>query len=398
MPKLEFDPYSTEFLASPHEVFSRIREEAPVYHNEELDFYALTRYADVAAAYRDHSTYSSAGGIDLEMVKSEQSPPQVILFMDPPDHGRMRGLVNKAFTPRGVSNQRQVVTQVVRTHLGAADPQRFDVVQDFAAPFPVEVITRMAGVPAEFRQQVRLWSDDALRSRSGVGGAEQEAGVKSMLELFGYYYNLVGQRRVEPGDDTISTLISARMERATGEMTYLDDLEIASFAALLGGAGALTVTTAVGSAIALFADHPDQWQRLVDDRTKVAAAIEEVLRFDGPVLYNVRCTRTETELHGMRIPAGKPVLLCAAAANRDPRAFPEPDRFDIDRERAVQHLAFGQGIHTCLGNAMARMECAIALEHLLHFMPRYEVIWEDCRRVNSAIERGYSELPVRVLS
>ncbi|MGV0770342.1 cytochrome P450 [Mycobacterium syngnathidarum] len=393
-----FDPYSTEFLENPHEVFRRIREQAQVYYNEELDFYALTRYDDVAAAYRDHLTFSSAGGIDLAMVQSEQEPPQVILFMDPPDHGRMRGLVNKAFTPRAMANQREVVTDVVRTHLAAADPARFDVVSDFAAPFPVEVITRMAGVPAEFRQQVRLWSDEALRSRSGVGGAEQDAGVKSMLELFGYYYNLVGQRRVEPGDDTISTLISARMERTTGEATHLDDLEIASFAALLGGAGALTVTAAVGAAIALFSDHDDQWQRLVDDRSKVTAAIEEVLRFDGPVLYNVRCTRTEVELHGVRIPEGKPVLLCAAAANRDPRVFPEPDRFDIDRERTVQHLAFGQGIHTCLGNAMARMECAIALEHLLDLMPKYQVIWEDCRRVNSAIERGYSELPVRILS
>lgn len=393
-----FDPYSVEFLENPHEVFRRIREETPVYYNEELDFYALTRYDDVATAYRDYSTFSSAGGIDLAMIQSEQAPPQVILFMDPPDHGRMRGLVNKAFTPRAVANQRQVVSDVVQTYLNAADPARFDVVRDFAAPFPVEVITRMAGVPAEFRQQVRLWSDEALRSRSGVGAAEQEAGMKSMLELFGYYYNLVGERRAQPGDDTISRLISAQLERTSGEMTHLDDLEIASFAALLGGAGALTVTTAVGTAIALFSDHQDQWQCLLDDRSRISAAIEEVLRFDGPVLYNVRCTRTDTLLHGVRIPEGKPVLLCAAAANRDPRAFPEPDRFDIGRARSVQHLAFGQGIHTCLGNAMARMECAVALEHLMDFMPGYQVIWEECRRVSSAIERGWSELPVRLLS
>lgn len=393
-----FDPYSSEFWDNPHEVFRGIREETPVYYNEELDFYALTRYADVAAAYRDHATFSSAGGIDLAMVKSDQAPPQVILFMDPPEHGRMRGLVNKAFTPRAIADQHQMVTEVVRSYIGAADPERFDVVQDFSAPFPVEVITRMAGVPTDASQQVRLWSDAALRSRAAPDEDDDGAGATAMLELFGYYYNLVGERRAQLGDDTMSRLITAQLERASGEMTYLDDLEIASFAALLGGAGALTVTTAVGSAIGIFANHPDQWREMVQDRAKVGAAVEEVLRFDGPVLYNVRCTRKDVSLHGERIPAGKPVLLCAAAANRDPRAFPDPDRFDINRNRSVQHLAFGQGIHTCLGTALARIECVTALEHLLEFMPRYEVIWDECQRVSSAIERGWSTLPVRVQS
>lgn len=392
-----FDPYSDDFLENPHEVFRGIREQSPVYYNEEHDFYALTRYADVAGAYRDHAVFSSAGGIDLAMVQSEQSPPAVILFMDPPEHGRMRGLASAAFTPRAVSDQRQAVTEIVRSYLDAADPDAFDIVRDLAGPFPVEVITRMAGVPTEFRQQVRVWSDSALRSRSGTGEAEQAAALTATLELFAYYMKLVEERRDELGDDTISELISARLERTSGDSTHLDDLEIASFAALLAGAGALTVTTTLGSAIAAFSDHQDQWQRLVDDRSRIGAAVEEVLRFDGPVLYNVRCTRQELSLHGVRIPAGKPVLLCAAAANRDPRVFADPDRFDIDRPRTAQHFAFGQGIHTCLGKALARMECEIAIDHLLDFIPRYRVDWPHSRRVSSALEWGWSELPVRLV-
>ena len=171
------------------------------------------------------------------MVQSEQAPPAVILFMDPPEHGRMRGLVSKAFTPRAVSNQRQAVTDVVRKYLHAADPNRFDAIRDFADPFPVEVITGMAGVPAEFRQQVRVWSDEALRSRSSTTEAEQATGLTAMLELFGYYMKLVEERRARIGDDIISDLVSARLERSSGDATSLDDLEIASFAALLAGAG-----------------------------------------------------------------------------------------------------------------------------------------------------------------
>lgn len=390
-----FDPYSDDFLENPHEVFRGIREQSAVYYNEERDFYALTRYADVADAYRDHAVYSSAGGIDLAMVQSEQSPPEVILFMDPPEHGRMRGLASAAFTPRAVSGQREVVAEIVRAYLNVADPATFDVVRDFAEPFPVEVITRMTGVPTEFRQQVRVWSDAALRSRSGTAEAEQSAALTATLELFAYYMKLVAERRDELGDDIISELVAARLERSAGNSSHLDDLEIASFAALLAGAGALTVTSTIGSAIAAFSHHQDQWQRLVDDRSRIGAAVEEVLRFDGPVLYNVRCTRQEISLHGVRIPAGKPVLLCAAAANRDPRIFVNPDRFDIDRPRTTQHFAFGQGIHTCLGKALARMECEIAIDHLLDFMPRYRVDWPHSRRVSSALEWGWSELPVQ---
>ena len=218
------------------------------------------------------------------------------------------------------------------------------------------------------------------------------------MDIAAYYHNLVQQRRRQPRDDMISTLIAAEIRRDTGEITCLQDHEIAFFAMLLSGAGVETVTRLLGSAVAIFAEHTDQWQKLLDDRSKIPAAVEELLRFDGPVLYNVRCTRTEVTLHGITIPAGKPVLLCGASANRDFRAFGNPDVFDIDRGHGqAPHLAFGYGVHSCLGSALARMECAIALEHLLDVMPRYEIIWQECKRINSANTAGWSHVPVRVL-
>lgn len=390
---MDFDPYSDEFLADPHRVYRKLRDDSPVYYNAELDFYALTRHADVAEAYRDHSTYSSARGYDLAMVKSGEVPPNLILFMDPPDHRRMRALVSRAFTPRAISNLRETVVGIVRKYLGAANPRRFDVVQDFSAPFPAEVITQMAGVPAESAQRVRKQAEQTMSSRAG-----DDDFATTLLEVFGFYHNLVQERRLRPGDDMISTLIGAEVTRDNGEVSNLDDLEIASFIMLLGGAGAVTVTKLIGSTIALLAKHPDQWQRLLDDRTKIGAAVEEALRFDGPILYNVRCTLNEVILHGVTIPPNKPVLLCNASANRDPEAFADPDLFDIDRDSTrAQHLGLGYGVHSCLGAALARLETAVALDHLLDFMPRYQVSWDDCVRVNSSHEAGWSHLPVRVL-
>lgn len=390
---MDFDPYSAEFLADPYEVYRQLRDDSPVYYNSELDFYALTRHADVAQAYRDHGTFSSARGYDLAMVKSGEVPPNLILFMDPPDHRRMRALVNRAFTPRAISNLREAVVGIVRKYLDAAEPGRFDVVRDFSEPFPAEVITQMAGVPAESAQRVRQQAEQTMSSRAG-----DEDFTTTLLEVFGFYHNLVQERRLQRADDMISTLIGAEVTRDNGEVSNLDDLEIASFVMLLGGAGAVTVTKLIGSMVALLARNPDQWQRLLDDRSKIGAAVEEGLRFDGPILYNVRCTLTEVTLHGVTIPPNKPVLLCNAAANRDPEAFSDPDTFDIDRDSTqAQHLGLGYGVHSCLGAALGRLETAVALEHLLDFMPHYEVIWDDCVRVNLSNEAGWSQLPVKVL-
>jgi cytochrome P450 len=316
--------------------------------------------------------------------------------MDPPEHRRMRGLVNKVFTPRAITAQEGVVRDRIRHHLSRVDPASFDVVAEFSALFPVEVITTMLGVPEEQRQQVRLWLDASLERPPGRM-RQSRAGADAMMQTGMLYYNLIQLRREVPAEDMITSLINAEVDRDGGGRTRLDDVEIAGFATLLGGAGAETVTKLIGSAVVLFSRHRDQWRQLLDDRSKIPAAVEEVLRFEGPVQYDCRYTLKPVHLHGMTIPAGKAVMLLGASANRDERAFTNADIFDINRDRAeAQNLGFGYGIHSCLGAALARMETAIALEHLLDFMPNFEVDYDGLRRVSMTSVAGYANVPVRV--
>jgi cytochrome P450 len=396
-PKVVFDPFSEEFFNNPFDMYRRMREEAPIYYDEVEDFYAITRHDDVSAALKDYESFSSSRGCDLAMVRSGEVPQKSIIFMDPPDHRYMRSLLNKAFTPRAIQAQKETVTEVIEKYLSAIDTNEFDLVQDFSGPFPVEIITRMAGVPDEYSQQVRHWIDTSLEREPGNIGWT-EAGMKATIDSATYYYGLVQERRVNPQDDMISRLIAAEIPAEDGQMRQLDDVEITGFVTLLGGAGAETVTKLVGSAVVIFARNPDQWQKLLDDRSKIPAAVEELLRYEGPVQYNVRYTLKDAHLPSGTIPAGKPVFMLQASANRDPEAFTDADTFDIDRDRSeAQNLGLGYGIHSCLGAALARMESATALEHLLDFMPRYEVDFDGLQRVHMQNVAGYKNVPVKVL-
>ncbi|CDO06127.1 cytochrome P450 [Mycolicibacterium cosmeticum] len=394
--ELVFDPFSEEYFNNPFEIYRRMRTEAPLYYSADQDFYALTRHVDVAAALKDHESFSSSRGCDLAMVQSGEPPQKSIIFMDPPDHRHMRSLLNKAFTPRAIQAQKDTIVEQIDRFLDNITGDEFDVVQDFSGPFPVEVITRMAGVEEDYRQQVRHWIDTSLSREPGQVGYS-EAGMKANIDTAIYYYSLVQKRRENPQDDMISRLIAAEIPRDDGELHKLDDIEITGFATLLGGAGAETVTKLIGTAVVLFAKHPEQWQKLLDDRELVPSAVEELLRYEGPVQYNVRYTLKEAHVPSGVIPAGKPVFLISAAANRDPDAFTDADRFDIERDRTeAQNLGLGYGIHSCLGAALARMESTIALEKLLDFMPRYEVDFAGLERVRMQNVAGYARVPVRV--
>ena len=395
-----FDPFSADFYRDPHAFYPRLRAQAPVFYNAEYDFYALSRHADVAAGLKDFTTYSSAYGVDLGMVRTGQkAPAKMIISIDPPEHRVMRSLVNKVFTPRAISAWHDMVSDTVDRFLAAASAgPSFDVVSDFSVYFPVEVITQMLGVPEERRQQVRLWIDESLHREPGQIDIS-EAGKQAMAEMWLMSYQLIQERREAPREDMISALIAAEVTRDDGAADRLRDSEIAGFATLLGGAGAETVTKLVGGAIATFARHPEQWQQLLDDRSLIPAAVDELLRYDAPVQYNVRRSTREVTLHGVTIPAGAPVFLLGASANRDPGAWTAPDTFDISRDRTeAQNLGFGYGIHSCLGAALARMEALIALDKLLDLMPRYDVQWESCRRVSMQNVAGYSHVPVRILA
>ncbi|NKZ09516.1 cytochrome P450 [Mycolicibacterium septicum DSM 44393] len=394
--KVVFDPFSDDFFNAPFDTYRRLRDEAPVYYNEKYDFYALTRHADVSVALKDFETYSSSRGVDLQMVQSDDPVPPLIIMMDPPDHRRMRSLVNKVFTPRAIEQQRQTVSDQIDRFLNAADPTEFDVVQDFSALFPVEVITHMLGVPIDLRQKVRLLLDKQLEREYGKVEMPEE-GIAAGIETGLMYYEIIQQRRADPQDDMISDLIAVELDR-DGEMSKLDDVEIAGFASMLGGAGAETVTKLVGNAVVTFAEHPEQWETLRADRSKIPAAVEELLRWEAPAQYLVRYSMRDIELHGSTIPAGNPVLLCVGSANRDERAFTDADTFDIDRDRSeAQNVGLGYGVHSCLGAALARMESVIAIDKLLDFMPRFEVDRAGLKRVAMTNVVGWHNVPVRVL-
>jgi cytochrome P450 len=394
---IEFDPFSQDFFDGAYDTYRRLRDEAPVYYNAKWDFWALTRYEDVAPGTKDHETYSSAKGATLDMVKAHDDAipvPKVIISMDPPEHEKMRKLVSKVFTPRAIAGLEDMVREKIYECLDALDPSGFDIVSDFSALFPNEVITTMLGVPKEDRNQIRLWLDLLLERHPGEI-ATTKAGYEASMNTGLYYYDLVQQRRARREDDMISRLIDTEIER-DGVVEKLTDVDITGFATMLGGAGAETVTKLVGNAMVAFADFPDQWRKLREDRSKIPAAIEELLRYEAPSQYQVRTATRDVTYYGTTIPEGSAVLLVTGSATRDERMFDDPDTLDIDRERKMGfNLAFGYGVHSCLGAALARMESRIALEALLDLVPEYEVDRDGLRRVAMSNVSGWSNVPVR---
>ena len=396
---VEFDPFSDEYFNDPSEVYRRLRDEAPVYFSEKYGFYALSRFADVVAAHRDWQAFSSSHGVDLsmltkdpEMVRSLRS----IIMMDPPEHDRLRALVSRVFTPRAVTALEPMVREVITSYLAPLDDRDdFDAVADFSAPFPVEIITRMLGVPEGERQQIREWLDTSLHREHGQL-EPTEAGMAANVASGAYYYALVAEKRAHPADDMLSRLTQVTVDRGDGVETGLDDAEIAGFASLLGGAGAETVTKLIGNAVVLFHRHPDQWQRVLDDPSVIPNAVEEILRLLPPSQYQGRFSVQERQLESGTVPAGYPVLLITGAATRDPRAFDRPDDFDIDRPPSVA-IGLGHGIHSCLGAALARMESRIAIEELAKRWTRLEVDEDGLRRVHMSNVAGYSNVPVHAV-
>jgi cytochrome P450 len=394
---IEFDPFSQDFFDGAYDTYRRLRNESPVYYSKKWDFWALTRYDDVAPGTKDHETFSSAKGATLDMVHSHDDAipvPKVIISMDPPEHEKMRKLVSKVFTPRAIAALEDMVRQKIYECLDALDPSGFDIVADFSALFPNEVITTMLGVPKKDRDQIRHWLDLLLEREPGQIATSKQ-GYEASMNTGIYYYNLIQQRRAQPQDDMISRLIETEIER-DGMVEKLTDVDISGFATMLGGAGAETVTKLVGNAMVAFADFPDQWRKLREDRSKIPAAVEELLRYEAPSQYQVRTATRDVTYYGTTIPEGAAVLLVTGSATRDERMFDEPDRLDIDRERRMGfNLALGYGVHSCLGAALARMESRIALEALLDLVPDYEVDRSGLRRVAMANVCGWSNVPVR---
>ena len=393
---VEFDPFSRDFFDDPYDTYAALRDHAPCYYSEQYDFYALSRFDDVVTAHRDHATFTSTHGQTYEQLSSgEPAELGSIISMDPPEHTRYRALVSRAFTPMSIGNYEALVREIINGYLDPLMGRRqFDILEEFSAPFPVEIISTILGVPPERRQQIRLWTDAMLHREVGSPTSTQAAAEAGMAQGM-YLYELVQQKRANPADDMLTALIEAEVATEDGQLTRLDDTEIAGFGTLLAAAGSETVTKLVGNAVVLFHRHPDQWAKVLDDPAIIANAVEEILRYWAPSQYQGRFSTVDSEWHGVTIPKGKPVFLITGAANRDPRRYDDPDRFDITRDPGLA-VGLGHGLHACLGAALARIESRVAIDEIARRWPAYEVDEPGLRRVQMSNVAGYSSVPITV--
>ena len=349
------------------------------------------------AAHRDWETFSSAYGVTLDALSMRHrfDELKMLILMDPPEHELLRKLVRQVFTKAAIANLEPLVTDVVTSYVDALSGRDdFDIVADFAALFPVEIISSMLGVPPGERQQIRHWTDGFLHREENNPFAT-ESGVADSFAMNDYFLELSKQKRRQPDDLIISRLVDATYEDETAVTHRLTDEDIATFAVLIAAAGSETVTKLVGNGVMAFHHNPEQWELVLADPGVIPGAIEEMLRLNPPSQYQGRFATREVVLDGGTIPAGSPTLLVTGAATRDPRAYDRPDVFDIKRGGSTT-LAFGFGAHSCLGSWLARLETRVALHAIREHWPRFAVNTDGLRRVTMSNVAGYSHIPVRV--
>ncbi len=381
----EFNPYSYEFHDDPFPIYRVLRDDSPAYWNPTLRFWALSRYDDVLGALHDPATYCSRHGITLE-----PSPPlPMLLTTDPPEHTVMRRVVSRAFTPRRIADLEPTIRALSTRYIdGFSERGEADLIADYAAKLPMDVISRMLGVPAGDDDMLRTWTN-ALIDRAEGEPDVTPAGIEAFSHLHSYFVDHVARLRAAPGDDLASALIAAE---ADGRR--LNDLELVGFCFLLIIAGNETTTKLLGNALYALQRFPDQRRIVLDDPSRIPDAVEETLRYDGSTQAMARTMTRDVELHGQRLREGDKVLLLLGSANRDERVFDRPDEFDLDRSRDVQHVGFGHGIHVCLGAALARLEMRVSLEELLRRLPDYELDPARLTRVHNGNVRGYASMPM----
>jgi cytochrome P450 len=393
--RVYWDPFDVEIDRDPYDIWRRLRDDAPVYWNEQYEFFALSRFDDVEAAHRDPQTFSSAHGTVLEMMSSDPVHTGQMIFIDPPEHTALRTLVSRAFTPRRVSQLEGRVRELCRELLDAQRGRStFDFVQDFAARLPAEVIASLLGVPAADRDDVRHQIDLIFHIEPGVGMIN-DVSFTAAIWISEYLAAQLRERKTNPVDDMLGDLVKAEITDEQGVRRRLTLRECTAFATLLIGAGTETVAKLLGWAAVILAEHPDQRAQLAADTSLIPNAVEELLRYEAPSPVQGRWTTRDVELHGETIPANSKVLLLTGAAGRDERKFDDADRFDIHR-RINHHVSFGYGIHFCLGAALARLEGRIGLETALTRYPEWDVDHDRAVRMHTSTVRGYANVPVIV--
>ncbi len=387
---MELNPFSHAFHEDPYPVYRWLRDYDPVYRSPE-GWYALSRYDDVLDASQQPLRYSSADGTSLELIDTAEMLPMII-FMDPPSHDRQRKLVSRAFTPRAISDLEPFVRATAARFLDALVEQGGgDFVEEFSAVLPMNVIMELLGVPEADRDQVRKWMDASLERLEEPPYIPDHA-IESMAHAHGYWSAFVADQRGHPNGALTSRLCDVEITDDDGATTRLSDDEVIGFLMLIGAAGTETVMKLLANAVVLFQRNPGEWAKVLDDPACVPNAVEEVLRYWAPSQFQGRVLREAVTLHDVTMPPGARVLLLTGSANRDERAYEDPDRFDIDRPNHVA-LGLGHGVHFCLGASLARLESRIALEEFAARFPQYEVDEANMERVHMSNVHGFSHVP-----
>lgn len=389
-----FDPYDLEIDRDPYPYWKRLRDEAPLYWNEQHEFFALSRYDDVRRASAEWETYISGNGSVLEIIKSgAKMPPGIILFEDPPEHNIHRGMLSRIFHPRAMEAIEPMVRRFCQQTL---DPLvgsgGFDFIENLGAFMPMRVIGMLLGIPEDGMEMVRERMDDSLRIRTNEAGEAQPP--PEFKGDFGGLNDYVEWRANNPSDDLMTKLLNAEYETPDGPQ-QLTRQEVLNYVGLIAGAGSETTTRLIGWAGKVLAENPDQRAELAKDPSLIPAAIEELLRYEAPSPVQARTVTKDVEHYGQTVPEGSIMILLNGSANRDERRFPDPDRFDIHRT-GEHHVSFGYGLHFCLGAALARLEGRVALEEVLKRFPTWDVDWDNAVQAHTSTVRGWEKMPVTV--
>ena len=389
---LYYDPFDSEIDDNPYPVWKRMREEAPLYYNEKYNFYALSRYEDVARELPNWQTYRSGRGTTADILFANiEVPPGILLFEDPPLHDLHRRLLSRVFTPRRMlaveSLVRDFCVRELDPLIGAGG---FDFIADLGAMMPMRTIGYLLGIPEQDQAKIRDRGGSYIELSDERDPAEVNAKLfEDSIVVFAEY---IEWRADHPSDDLMTDLLRAEINEPDGTRRPLSRTEVLAYTAMIAGAGNETTARLIGFMGQLLSDHPDQRRELVADPSLIPGAVEETLRYEPPSPVQARYVAQDAELYGRVVPEGSYMLLLNGSANRDDRHFDDPDRYDIHREGG--HLSFGQGLHFCLGSALARMEGRVALEEVLKRWPDWEVDYANAERAHTASVRGWARLPV----
>jgi cytochrome P450 len=387
-----YDPYDVDITANPYPIYARLREEAPIYHNERYDFWAISRHVDVEKAIADWRTFSNQRSDILELMKSDFAMPEgVMMFEDPPVHTVLRGLMSRVFTPRRMA---AIEDQIRQYCINCLDPwvgsDSFDIVAELASMMPMRVIGMLLGIPESEQVSVRDANDANLRTRRG---APMKVASADKIADGRIYAEYVEWRSHNPSDDLMTALLNVQFEDEDGVTRKLTRKEVLHYTQVVAGAGNETTGRLIGWLAKVLAEHPDQRRQVQDDRDLLLRAVDETLRFEPTGPHVARYATADFELHGTTVPAGSAILLLFGAANRDPARYENPDTFDIHREN-ISHLTFGKGVHYCLGANLARLEGKVALDELLNRWPEWDIDYATAELAPTSTVRGWEQLRI----